>query len=142
MTTKYLILTVINVLLIYKYFKFLTFFFTYLASDNDETETAAIEKQFNEQEAAQQEAEQAEFEQEEETTRASSKLPSFKKKSRENNEEERARLEEVRREIREMKKSTSRDDDEQDKPVDPQQGLFVCLLVFRENTEKIAFHFT
>ncbi|KAG0747958.1 hypothetical protein G6F57_007284 [Rhizopus arrhizus] len=92
-------------------------------SDNDETETAAIEKQFNEQEAAQQEAEQAEFEQEEETTRASSKLPSFKKKSRENNEEERARLEEVRREIREMKKSTSRDDDEQDKPVDPQQAL-------------------
>lgn len=57
-----------------------------------------------------------------------SKLPSFKKRSRDVDDEESARLEEVRREIREMKKSSPRDDDEDEGPIDPRQGKAIAIL--------------
>lgn len=64
----------------------------------------------------------------EEAPRPITKLPSFKKKQRDVDDEENARLEEVRREIREMKNgSPSRNadniEDEDEGPVDPRQGM-------------------
>ncbi|KAI8985899.1 hypothetical protein BDB01DRAFT_786777 [Pilobolus umbonatus] len=64
--------------------------------------------------------------QEEEEDRPISKLPSFKKRNRDSNAEEEARLEEARREIRELKNNSIRERDdelEDDIPVDPQQAL-------------------
>lgn len=64
-------------------------------------------------------------EEEESAPKPVSKLPSFKKKSRDVDDAENARLEEVRREIREMKNSApSRDDveEEDEGPIDPRQG--------------------
>ncbi|KAG1180195.1 hypothetical protein G6F70_000366 [Rhizopus microsporus] len=90
------------------------------ASDNDETETAHIEREIAEEP----------LDTATEAPKPISKLPSFKKKTREENEEERARLEAVRREIRELKNNSSRqndDDDDDDeknaRPIDPQQAL-------------------
>ncbi|KAI8097798.1 uncharacterized protein B0P05DRAFT_522049 [Gilbertella persicaria] len=64
-------------------------------------------------------------EQEEEVARLVTKLPSFKKKQRNVDDEENARLEEVRREIRELKNTSTVEDDVDDEqgPVDPQQAL-------------------
>ncbi|CAO3692383.1 unnamed protein product [Rhizopus microsporus] len=67
------------------------------ASDNDETETAHIEREIAEEP----------LDTATEAPKPISKLPSFKKKTREENEEERARLEAVRREIRELKNNSS-----------------------------------
>ncbi|KAG2205232.1 hypothetical protein INT47_009497 [Mucor saturninus] len=77
------------------------------ASDNEET-TRAHQENYNE----------------DETPKSISKLPSFKKRSRDVDDEESARLEEVRREIREMKKNSPRNDhDEDEGPIDPRQAL-------------------
>ncbi|KAI7900686.1 uncharacterized protein BX663DRAFT_488298 [Cokeromyces recurvatus] len=54
------------------------------------------------------------------------KLPSFKKKQKDFDEEENARLEEARREIRELKNNSTRtneEDEEDEGPIDPQQAL-------------------
>lgn len=60
---------------------------------------------------------------EDEAPKSISKLPSFKKRSRDVDNEESARLEEVRREIREMKNNSPRNDDDEDEgPIDPRQG--------------------
>ena len=64
---------------------------------------------------------------EEEAPKPISKLPSFKKKSRDVDDEESARMDEVRREIREMKnngprRETGFPEDEDEGPVDPRQG--------------------
>lgn len=85
------------------------------ASDNEETVRQA---QYTENIAHEEEVESA----------PKPKLPSFKKKSRDVDDAENARLEEVRREIREMKNSApSRDDPEEEEedqgPVDPRQAL-------------------
>ncbi|KAG1472698.1 hypothetical protein G6F56_001384 [Rhizopus delemar] len=54
---------------------------------------------------------------------SNSKLPSFRKKSREDNEEEKARLEKVRKEIRELKSGSVQGNEEDEGPIDPQQAL-------------------
>ncbi|KAI9252148.1 hypothetical protein BY458DRAFT_559300 [Sporodiniella umbellata] len=54
---------------------------------------------------------------------SNSKLPSFRKKAREDNEEEKAQLERVRKEIRDLKSNPSQGIDEDEGPVDPQQAL-------------------
>ncbi|CEP16152.1 hypothetical protein [Parasitella parasitica] len=64
----------------------------------------------------------------EEAPKPITKLPSFKKKQRDVDEEENARLEEVRREIREMKNSSPRrntdnPEEEEEGPIDPRQAL-------------------
>ncbi|KAG2232789.1 hypothetical protein BDF21DRAFT_492479 [Thamnidium elegans] len=84
------------------------------ASDNEDTSRLQQEEVHDE-----------EVHDEEDAPRPISKLPSFKKRTRDVDDEESARLEEVRREIREMKNSSpSHDNDEEDEgPIDPRQAL-------------------
>ncbi|CAO0802781.1 unnamed protein product [Mucor circinelloides] len=75
-----------------------------------------------------EEEEEEEINHEEETPKPITKLPSFKKKQRDIDDEENARLEEVRREIREMKNSSPHRnadiiEDEDEAPIDPRQAL-------------------
>ncbi|KAI9473557.1 MAG: hypothetical protein EXX96DRAFT_578440 [Benjaminiella poitrasii] len=106
------------------------------ASDNEEvykpesTREAEVEERENlpEDKAAPTNDEMYNDNNEEENQEASRpmKLPSFKKKHREMDEAENARLEEARREIRELKNASNRTDDvdeEDDGPIDPQQAL-------------------
>ncbi|OBZ83588.1 Transcription factor IWS1 [Choanephora cucurbitarum] len=87
------------------------------ASDNEESYRVNTEYDDASEPVAEQQEE----------THVTTKLPSFKKKQRDVDAEENARLEEVRREIRELKNNTAptdeRIDDEQDEPIDPQQAL-------------------
>jgi hypothetical protein len=60
--------------------------------------------------------------------RQQTKLPSFKKRVRERDDEENARLEEVRREIRQLKNTSPKphvsfeQQEEDDTPMDPREG--------------------
>jgi hypothetical protein len=87
-------------------------FFLQIASDNEDTVRT-------------EETNQDDYDNEE-APRPITKLPSFKKKQRAVDDEESARLEEVRREIREMKNSSPRrdevDDEVEEGPIDPRQG--------------------
>jgi transcription factor SPN1 len=103
-----LVFSFLNTILIYQNI------FTEIASDNEDSARQP------------QQSAQDNYDDEEDTAPKSiSKLPSFKKKSRNIDDEESARLEEVRREIREIKNNGPRrdnDEDEDEGPVDPRQG--------------------
>ncbi|KAK4516720.1 uncharacterized protein ATC70_011698 [Mucor velutinosus] len=80
-------------------------------------------------EEEEEEKEQQEVQHDEEAPKPITKLPSFKKKHRDVDDEENARLEEVRREIRELKNNSSHHnsadviEDEDEAPIDPRQAL-------------------
>lgn len=92
-----------------------------LASDNEDTSRA--------QQQQDDDAQNNYEEEEESAPKPLSKLPSFKKRSRDVDDEENARLEEVRREIREMKNNApsrnnnvNEEEEAEEGPVDPRQG--------------------